>query len=110
MRELPLAPAYPAGAGPGGAIYYHALQTTKSPGARDHLHAVGPLLQGGYPGEWKPLGGGAWSVQNGALRQTAEREFVRAIAGDKTWTEYTVDLKARKISGREGFLILFHIT
>ncbi len=59
---------------------------------------------------WKPLGDGAnWSVQDGALRQTAEREFIRAIAGDKSWTDYTLTLKARKISGQEGFLILFHI-
>ena len=59
---------------------------------------------------WKFLGDGAnWQVQDGALRQTAEREFIRAIAGDKSWTDYTLELKARKISGREGFLILFHI-
>lgn len=61
-------------------------------------------------GGWKQLGNGArWSVQDGALRQTAEREFIRALAGDRSWTDYTLDLKARKISGREGFLILFHI-
>lgn len=58
---------------------------------------------------WKKLGGGTWSVQDGALKQTAEREFVRALAGDQSWTDYTLELKARKISGREGFLILFHI-
>lgn len=58
---------------------------------------------------WKLLGDGAqWSTQDGALRQTAEREFIRAVAGDRSWTEYTFELKARKISGREGFLILFH--
>lgn len=58
---------------------------------------------------WKKLGGGAWSVENGALKQTAEREFVRALAGDSSWTDYTLELKARKLAGREGFLILFHI-
>ncbi len=58
---------------------------------------------------WKFLGGGSWKTQDGALRQTAEREFVRALAGDKSWTDYTLELKARKIAGREGFLILFHI-
>jgi alpha-L-arabinofuranosidase len=58
---------------------------------------------------WKLLGDGAnWTVQDGALRQTAEREFIRALAGDKSWTDYTLTLKARKISGQEGFLILFH--
>ncbi len=57
---------------------------------------------------WKKLGDGQWAVQDGALRQTAEREFVRALAGDRSWTDYTLELKARKIFGREGFLILFH--
>jgi len=58
---------------------------------------------------WKKLGGGNWSVENGVLKQSnADREFVRALAGDRSWTDYTLELKARKISGREGFLILFH--
>jgi alpha-L-arabinofuranosidase len=60
---------------------------------------------------WKLLGDGAeWKVQDGALRQMAERENIRALAGDKSWTDYTLELKARKIAGREGFLILFHIS
>jgi alpha-L-arabinofuranosidase len=58
---------------------------------------------------WEQLGDGQWSVQDGALRQTAEKEFVRAIAGDRNWTDYTLTLKARKLGGQEGFLILFHI-
>jgi alpha-L-arabinofuranosidase len=59
---------------------------------------------------WKLLGDGAgWKVENGALRQTAEKEFIRALAGDKQWTDYTLTLKARKISGAEGFLILFRV-
>ena len=57
---------------------------------------------------WKLLGGGEWKVKDGALQETAEKEFVRALAGDKSWTDYTLELKARKLSGREGFLILFH--
>jgi alpha-L-arabinofuranosidase len=59
---------------------------------------------------WKLLGDGAnWQTQNGVLRQTAEKDFIRALAGDPTWTDYTLTLKARKLSGAEGFLILFHI-
>jgi alpha-L-arabinofuranosidase len=59
---------------------------------------------------WKLLGDGAnWTVQNGSLRQEAQREFIRALAGQRDWTNYTVTLKARKLSGAEGFLILFHI-
>jgi alpha-L-arabinofuranosidase len=60
--------------------------------------------------DWKLLGDGAeWSVQDGALRQSAEKEFIRALVGSKDWKDYTLTLKARKLSGREGFLILFHI-
>jgi alpha-L-arabinofuranosidase len=58
---------------------------------------------------WKLLGGGDWKRADGALRQTAEKEFVRALAGDRNWTNYTLTLRARKISGAEGFLILFRI-
>jgi len=58
---------------------------------------------------WEQLGDGQWSVQDGALRQSAEKEFVRAIAGDRNWTNYTFSLKARKLGGKEGFLVLFHI-
>jgi len=59
---------------------------------------------------WKLLGNGAnWNVQDGALRQNAEKEFIRALAGERKWTDYTLTLKARKLSGAEGFLVLFHI-
>jgi alpha-L-arabinofuranosidase len=59
---------------------------------------------------WGLLGDGAkWTTKDGALRQTAEREFIRALAGNRNWKDYTMTLKARKISGAEGFLILFRI-
>jgi alpha-L-arabinofuranosidase len=62
------------------------------------------------PDGWSFHGDGQWEVKEGALRQTAEKEFVRALAGDKSWGDYDFEVKARKIAGREGFLILFHIT
>ena len=59
---------------------------------------------------WKLLGDGAeWKAQDGVLRQTAEKEFLRALAGQRDWKDYTLTLKARKISGAEGFLVLFRI-
>jgi alpha-L-arabinofuranosidase len=58
---------------------------------------------------WKKLGEGDWKVSDGALQQTSRGESVRAIAGDRSWTDYTITLKARKLGGNEGFLILFHI-
>ena len=57
--------------------------------------------------DWK-LGAGDWKVQDGALRQTSEATDLRATVGDPAWTDYTYSLKARKIAGAEGFLILFH--
>lgn len=56
---------------------------------------------------WK-TSGGDWKVVDGALCQSAAGENIRATAGDATWTDYTLTLKARKLDGREGFLIMFH--
>jgi alpha-L-arabinofuranosidase len=57
---------------------------------------------------WKLLGGD-WHVQDGVLRQNSMADNVRAVAGDKSWTDYTYSLKARKLGGAEGFLILFRV-
>ncbi len=51
---------------------------------------------------------GTWNVTDGALRETGNVEDCRAIAGDRSWKDYTLSLKARKISGSEGFLVIFH--
>jgi alpha-L-arabinofuranosidase len=58
---------------------------------------------------WKLLGGGDWKAEAGALRQSSAQENIRAVAGDKSWTDYTYSLKARKLGGAEGFLILFRV-
>ncbi|MCX7006575.1 MAG: alpha-L-arabinofuranosidase, partial [Kiritimatiellaeota bacterium] len=55
---------------------------------------------------WK-LVGGEWKTVDGALRQTGHENGVRALVGKKEWKDYTLTLEARKISGGEGFLILF---
>ena len=57
---------------------------------------------------WKTHGG-RWQVRDGALQQTAAGENVWAVAGDKSWKDYTYALKARKLGGAEGFLILFNV-
>jgi alpha-L-arabinofuranosidase len=51
--------------------------------------------------------GGDWKVVDGALRQSAIVENARAVVGDPSWSNYTLTLKARKLSGQEGFLILY---
>jgi hypothetical protein len=55
---------------------------------------------------WK-TSSGQWTVKDGVLSQTSPDEDVRALWGDPSWTDYTYSVKARKISGDEGFLILF---
>jgi alpha-L-arabinofuranosidase len=58
--------------------------------------------------DWKSSGG-AWRVQTGVMSQTSDAENVRTFVGDPQWTDYTYRVKARKLRGREGFLILFHV-
>jgi len=57
---------------------------------------------------WR-IHGGRWQFKDGVLRQTADGTDLRAIVGDKSWRDYTLTLKARKLSGAEGFLILFNV-
>jgi alpha-L-arabinofuranosidase len=57
---------------------------------------------------WK-TDGGTWAAADGMLQQSSNRTDCRAAAGNDSWTDYTYRLKARKISGAEGFLILFHV-
>lgn len=52
---------------------------------------------------------GDWKVQDGTLRQASGATDVRAIIGERNWMDYTLSLKARKISGAEGFLIMFDV-
>ena len=55
---------------------------------------------------WR-LHGGNWAAAQGVLHQGDLAENVRAFAGDKHWSNYIYSLKARKVSGAEGFLIPF---
>jgi alpha-L-arabinofuranosidase len=50
---------------------------------------------------------GQWSVVDGALRQTSDENGTLAMVGEPGWRDYTLTLKARKLSGAEGFLITF---
>ncbi|MGE5608241.1 MAG: alpha-L-arabinofuranosidase C-terminal domain-containing protein [Bacillota bacterium] len=67
------------------------------------------LLRSGFSTDmagWRTRGG-TWEVKDGTLRQTGGGEGVRALAGDPSWADYTLTLKARKLGGAEGFLVLF---
>lgn len=54
---------------------------------------------------WKPESGN-WAVAGDAYRPTASGTFVSYLA-EGSWTDCTITLQARKISGKEGFLIVF---
>lgn len=50
--------------------------------------------------------GGRWSVEDGAYRQSRRGQGF-SYFGDESWSDYTLTLKARKLSGAEGFMIVF---
>ena len=50
---------------------------------------------------------GRWTVENGVIRQTATDRETWALAGDSAWTNYTVTVRARKLDGNEGFILLW---
>ena len=58
------------------------------------------------PKGWKFVGD-SWKLEDGVLRQTGKEQDVRAYAGKKDWKDYTLTLKARKLGGAEGFLVIF---
>ncbi len=58
--------------------------------------------------QWR-IDSGQWRWDAGVLRQTSDATNCRTVVGDPEWTDYVYTLKAKKISGAEGFLILFHV-
>jgi alpha-L-arabinofuranosidase len=56
---------------------------------------------------WRGLRG-QWAAADGLLRQTSQDTDCRNVLTGKRWPDYTYSLKARKLSGQEGFLILFN--
>jgi len=54
---------------------------------------------------WRP-DRGRWAVEDGVYRQTRQGQGF-SFLGDETWADYALTLKARKLSGGEGFLIVF---
>ncbi|MCX6343751.1 MAG: carbohydrate binding domain-containing protein [Armatimonadetes bacterium] len=53
--------------------------------------------------------GGTWGVVSGNLQQTSTAADCRDVYYAPSWTDYTLTLRARKISGDEGFLIMFRV-
>jgi len=51
---------------------------------------------------------GAWGTSSGVYQQTAIKTDCRSTAGNTNWASYTLSVRARKVGGNEGFLILFN--
>jgi alpha-L-arabinofuranosidase len=63
--------------------------------------------------DWQPEGGRrsdagqtAWRSEDGVYRQN-RNGYAMSYLGEEDWSDYTLSLKARKLSGNEGFLIVF---
>jgi alpha-L-arabinofuranosidase len=68
------------------------------------------LYQSDFVGQgtngWRVFNG-AWSTNSGLYQQTAITTDCYSTYGNTNWANYTISLQARKVSGNEGFLILF---
>jgi alpha-L-arabinofuranosidase len=51
---------------------------------------------------------GRWTVDGGVMRPQGNAPQSWALTGDPSWTDYTVTLRARKLGGDEGFIVLWH--
>jgi len=49
---------------------------------------------------------GRWSVTNSVYQQSGRGNGL-AYVGDDTWSDYTLTVRARKLGGLEGFLVVF---
>jgi alpha-L-arabinofuranosidase len=56
--------------------------------------------------KWQKAGG-EWSVKDGVLHQAALTGNSSVYFGDKSWADYTITLKGRKISGENGIQLFF---
>lgn len=103
-NEVPLPPA--------GTIGLHTWHTSaefkdiRVTRGGETLYAFDP--KAGLKG-WSKAKEGAWEVRDGALRQRDEaaQDTVTSFIAGAGWQDYTLELKARKLSGQEGFIIRF---
>lgn len=104
----PAAPE-PASHGRIGVGSYHTQVQYKDitvTGPGDHTLLTADLT--GDAHDWQSSGGGPWNIQDQTIAPSAPNAESWAMTGDPSWTDYTIHLKARKLGGPEGFLVLFH--
>ncbi|MEV5146335.1 alpha-L-arabinofuranosidase C-terminal domain-containing protein [Streptomyces sp. NPDC052727] len=93
------------------------LSTWNTSAAYDDVRVTGAdggtLLSDDFSADasrWTHTGTGSWSIQDGRYVQTddaAENTMVQA--GDPSWHDYDLHVKATKKSGKEGFLVAFGV-
>jgi alpha-L-arabinofuranosidase len=105
----------PATSGPiTGAV---GLSTWATSAAYDDVKVTGEdgrtLLSDDFSagdGRWTKADKGTWAVQDGAYLQSDEAaENTLVTAGDKSWQNYDLNVKATKKSGKEGFMVAFGV-
>lgn len=52
---------------------------------------------------------GQWHVEDGQVAQDSMATDQRLVFGDPQWGDYEFSLEAKKVSGDEGFLVLFRV-
>ncbi|MFM9449001.1 alpha-L-arabinofuranosidase C-terminal domain-containing protein [Streptomyces acidiscabies] len=93
------------------------LSTWATSAAYDDVEVTGAdgttLLSDDFSGDaskWTPSGAGSWSVQDGQYVQTdTAAENTLVSAGDPSWHDYDLHVKATKKAGKEGFLVAFGV-
>ncbi|GGX37908.1 alpha-L-arabinofuranosidase C-terminal domain-containing protein [Streptomyces chartreusis] len=93
------------------------LSTWATSAAYDDVKVTGAdgstLLSDDFSGDaskWTHTAAGSWSVQDGQYVQTdAAAENTMVQAGDPSWHDYDLHVKATKKSGKEGFLVAFGV-
>jgi alpha-L-arabinofuranosidase len=86
----------------GTRVEYKDIEVT----APDGGHLSQPSL-GSDSKLWR-FNGGDWSFDGGVISPRGKDPHFWSLAGDSAWTDYTIRLKARKVGGSEGFLVLWH--
>lgn len=51
---------------------------------------------------------GEWRVQGNVIAPVLPDAETWTVTGDLGWTDYTIHLRARKLGGQEGFIVLWH--
>ncbi len=71
---------------------------------RDGQTLLSSRFTDGTPG-WS-VERGNWSVKDGAFQQADPKASGLVLAGEVSWSDYTLSLKARKLAGAEGFAVM----